>query len=459
MSLTTKSEKISLAAACLLPLIILGSILILRPFWGLMDDVTNVFHMMPIMAKTGVLHHAWVYGVGDIAWGMFRPTYPPMVYLIYAPGMATAPWVTFFWNAILVCALIYFYASVLSRVLRLPLVPLLLVCGAFFYGHDLLQHPSLQEKLVLLAGAGLTWHCWNRPRWRTLPFWLVAFLWISFGAAAKASFAIHYCVAIMAFVGAQSTLLKQGNKRAWLEIAAIGLIGLVMVAAFAYISSRGSYTRQYDGGKVIPHLKSMHGVLFLVPIGAWMLAAAFRWKEIWARPEQLLTLTGACAYLAVFLPWGIGGYIQSVITPVYAAMLIQLCLWYFGRLPKALWLLPLAAFALAITTYRSVVNFGRLHDLGTMVARAGEIKASGTEQLWAPCSEGSLSMDRFFTEAQAGISVKEWLPGMPVKGRTFLFDQAMCTFPGREVSPVGCEQPEILLTSSFSRSYRVVRCN
>ncbi|MGZ3713284.1 MAG: hypothetical protein ACXVBE_16080, partial [Bdellovibrionota bacterium] len=361
-------------------------------------------------------------------------------------------------NALIVLAVVYFYARVLSRILRLPLAPILLASAAFFYGHDLLQHPSLQEKLLLLAGAGLTWHCWSRERWHAWSFWPVAILWILFGACVKASFAIHYCVGFMAFVGANADSLKRREVRAWAETILLAGIGVAMVLIFAYISRHGGYTSQYSSSKVIPNLLSMHGPLFLIPIGAALAWCSWHWRETWAQPEVLIPVTGVSAYLALFLPWGIGGYVQSVITPLYGALLVQLCFWYLGKLPERIWLLPLAALALTVTSYRSFVNFGRLHDIGAIVAHAGDLERMGATEIWMPCNEGSLSMDRFFHETGNRISVKEQLPPMPTKGKVLIYDLAMCTLPNRVPLAADCPNPEMIYPGSFAKSYRVLRC-
>jgi hypothetical protein len=451
-------QRLPTICAWLLPAIIFFCIFYLHPHWGLMDDVTNVFYMVPLMNKVGIFHHAVAYGIGDISWGMFRPTYPPMVYLVYAPGMSTAAWVTFAWNALLVCGVIFFYAFVLSRILSLPLAPILLASGAFFYGHDLLQHPSLQEKMVLLAGAGFTWHCWTRDRWKTPAFWAVAILWIVFGASVKASFAIHYCVAFMAFVGASAAGLKARELRTWIETILLAAIGVAMVLVFAYLSRQGSYTSQYSGSKVIPNLLTMHGPFFLIPILAVLGWCAWNWRNTWAHPEVLVPVTGVSAFLALFLPWGIGGYVQSVITPLYGAMTVQLCIWYLKKIPSAVWLVPLALLSIAVTSYRSFVNFGRLHDIGNIVAHAAEFEQKGISEIWMPCNEGSLSMDRFFHEIGSKLTVKEQLPGMPTKGKVMLYDQSMCTVPDRLPLPLDCPNPQMILPGSFPKSYRVLSC-
>lgn len=460
MKLTILLEKyIPRICAWLIPVVVLLSIFILRPHWGLMDDVTNLFYMVPRMRETGIFRFGWIYGVGDLGWGMFRPTYPPMVYLIYVPGMSTASWVTFAWNALIVFSVIWLYSIVLARILKISIFPILLGSAAFFYGHDLLQHPSLQEKMILLAGAGLTWHCWNRERWKAWSFWIVALAWIFFGACVKASFAIHYCVAFMAYLAAMAPGLKKGESRAWVESFLLMALGIGMVLAFAYISSHGGYTRQYSAGKIIPNLLSVHGALFLVPILAALVWIAANWSTVWESPELLMPLAGVSAFLVLFLPWGIQGYVQSVITPLYAALIVQLGFWYLKKIPAGIWLSLLAIFAVMVSSYRSYINFGRLHDIGAIVANAAGLERAGATELWMPCNEGSLSMDRFFHESGSAITVKEQMPNMSARGKVLLYDQAMCPLPGRTALPADCLNPESIQPGLFPKSYQVLRCH
>lgn len=454
----TMADRFARVIAWAIPFVILGMILWLRPGWGLMDDVTNVFTMVPKMREQGSFQFGWVYAMGDIHWGMFRPLYPPMVHLIYFPGMATTPWVSFAWNALLVCVLAGMFAWVLARILKLSTATIVLAMGAFFYGHDLFQHLSLQEKHVMLAGLACIWLFWNRPRLSAAVFWPLALVCFVFGACAKASFAIHYSVAVWAFVATNAEELRRGKPRAWLETSLVLASLVILVLVFAYISRQGSYTAAYSSSKIIPNLLSAHGPFLLLPVVAALAWALLHWREVWARPELLLPAIGVSAYLAIFLPWGIGGYVQSLVTPFYAALIIQLGVWYLGALPRAVWLVPLAVLSLAVTTYRSFANFGRLGDVHRIVAAGPQLEARGVSNLWMPCNEGSLSMDRFFREAGSKITVSEQLPSMPAKGKILLYDQSMCPLPARAVLPVDCGENEILFPGSFAKSYRVLRC-
>jgi hypothetical protein len=287
---------------------------------------------------------------------------------------------------------------------------------------------------------------------------MVALAWIAFGACVKASFAIHYCVAFMAFVGGSAELLKRKNTRAWAEAVVLAVIGLAMVLVFAYISKHGGYTSHYSSRNILPNIKTIHGPFLLLPVLAALGWCAWHRRETWARPEILLPAVGVSAFVTLFASWGIGGYVQSVITPLYAALVVQLGAWYLPKASRSAWVTVLVLLGLSVTAYRSYANFGRLHDIGAIVAHAAELEQKGATDLWMPCQEGALSMERFFREAGSKVSVKEISPLGPTQGKTLLYDQSMCPFAGRVAVPADCAQPEMILPGLFPKSYHVLRC-
>ena len=444
--------------AALLATIVLGAITWLRPHWGMMDDASNIFSMVPSVQREGLFARAWSYGVADLGWGMFRPTYPPMAYLIYLPGMFTAPWVTFFWNALIVIALVWLYARVLAEVLRMPFYPLVFACAASFYAHDLLQHPSLQEKMILLSGACLTWLFWRRPQLPAWKFWPAALLVVAFGTCVKASFVIHYSAAWLALVGAYRAQLQRGQARAWAESLFFLALLFVVTGIFAYISKQGGYTQRYSFANVVPNLRSLDAIYFGAPL---LLAGVFlarRWREVWTRPEILLPFVGVLAFLVVMLPWGIRGYIHAIIFPIHAALLVQLCLWCLAFLPEESWAVALAVLALFVTAYRSTVNFGRLGDIGEFLSSVPAFAEGLPVEVWMPSEEGSLSLQGFAEARKLPLQVHRMGLSEDPSGKAIFFDQAMAPFPGRPALPPNCQEPKEIWRGKWKGGYRLVKC-
>lgn len=446
--------------ALLLPFLIFGLIAWLRPFWGPMDDSVHVLEFVPRLLREGVIPVSKAYALNDLRWGMFRPLYPGMAVLIYWPGMQLGPWASYLWNALLVFAIVGGYCSLLARILRLPVSLVLLACASFFYSWDLLQHLSLQEKMVLTFGALLVWLAWKRTSFRGFVFWPL-FLGVALlGFSSKASIVIHFSAAIVAFVGSQSARLKRGDKITWAELLFLFGLLFLQVLAFRWIGQGGSYTKQYDFAKVMPNLFSGQGAMLVVPVLATALMLWLRRREVFASPALLVPVAGVCAFLGLFLPWGIQAYVQTVMAPFFAAMLVQLAFFWLRAFPRVAWVAPLCLFALGVTSYRGLTMFGRLSDLGAVTELGpGLYDQVGIRELWMPCEEGSGAMQQFWKASGAPTPEVKFLKGNEGPGtRWLLFDRALCPLPGRAEAPEGCHV-SLHWAGKWPKSYRLVRAD
>ncbi len=444
-----------------LPVIILGFILVLRPFWGLMDDASNVHWLIPRALNEGLASFAITYGKGDLAWGMFRPTYPLMAWLVYWPGMNLgAPWLTFVWNALIAFGGIYLWARVLSGILKIPLPLLLLANGAFFYGHDLFLHPSLQEKMLLPVGATTLWLAWNRDRISSPLFWSLFALVVGLGASVKASYFIHYCVAVAGFVAVKWEPLRARNRGAWVEAGVWFLVLVLLLGFFGWISSHGGYTSRYSYSDIFPNLRSFAGAYLLIPMAVATGFFLVDGRNVWLRPEVLLPLIGVAAFVVIMGPWGIQGYIQIAAMPFFAALSVQVAQKILPGKWEPLLIGGFILLSLTVTVYRSWANFTRLSDLGRAVTAAETWKASGVQEIWMPCEEGSLSMQRFFDHRGGRLpKVQRMKPEESATGKVIFFDQALCILPGKASVPSGCSVVEKIWDGAWTRSFRLQRCN
>lgn len=438
----------------LVPALALGFIAWLRPFWGPMDDSGHVQETVPLVLRDGLVLYSHRYALNDLSWGMFRPLYPAMAALVYLPGIWLGPTASYLWNAVLVFAIIGLYCRLLARMLRLPVAPVVLACASFFYAWDLLQHLSLQEKLVLTFGGLQVWLAWNRGRMSSVAFWPLFLLATLLGFGSKASIVIHFSVAIVAFAGARAALLRAG--KGWIELAVLVLLLVAQVFLFAKISAGGSYTKQYDFAKVIPNLLSLQGMMLWLPLGLAFLVLALRRREVLERPELLVPVAGVSAFLALFLPWGVQAYVQSVMAPLFATMLVQLITLLAKPFPRALWLFPLAVLALGVTSYRGLTMFGRLSDLGMITKMGPYFYKQGIREIWMPCEEGSGAMRQFWETNGEPTPEVLFLRGNEGPGtRWLIYDRALCPLPGRAEAPEGCAV-DVAWQGRWPKSYRLV---
>lgn len=451
------SSRFPRLVLAVITLLVLGGVLVFRPFWGLMDDASHVFSLVPALEKEGILAGAWHYARNDLGWGMFRPTYPLMVYPLYKPGMLGGPVVTFFLNALFALAAAAGVVHVLAKILPVRRDWALVALAAFFYEYDLLQHPSLQEKLILLFGASLLRLAWGPTVVNRFVHALLFVLVFLLGVGAKASFMIYVSMALWAYFSRRrGSLFARGALMAWVKLALFAFLAAGALVSFAVIAKNGQYTHQFDLAKAPGNLASPAGVMFLLPLALFLAQTAWDPREVWRQPERLTAFLGVLAFLAIFLPWGIQAYVQSVIGPVYVCLCLQVADGLFKRVPRLAWELPLALLALATAAYRVPTMFLRLHDIGRAVASAGEWEKSGVTEIFMPCAEGAESMQWYLREmGHSSIQVRRFA-GV-ANGQAVFYDLALCPLPGRARAIPGCEAQENLFTGSLEKSFRLSR--
>lgn len=432
--------------------VIVASIAAFSPFWGLMDDAYLALELVPRLAEAGIWEGVREFVAKDIHWGMFRPLYPLMAYVLYFPGIVIAPWATFALNALFSILLLAWASRIFSRFLRISWVECLLFNAAFYYQYDLLQHPSLQEKLVLFCGL-LFLACVSRPSWR---WWFASLLALAMGFSAKASFAIFFAAGYFVLSAREWPGLRAGRADAWARVVSVVALGGLGIFLLARIATGGMYTAaNYDPRNILSTLLSAKAAILWGPLlfAAWMF-----WRQRAAmRPEAFVPSAGVFFFLLLFLPWGLSGYLLSLVGPLYAAMCCQLARYYFGsdRL-RPVMLAAVGVFAVAICSYRVPTMFLRLHDLGKIVSGWNEVVPPG-ERVFMPCLEGAESMEKFVRQAGAGAARVSYQAGMPAgQGALWLFDGSMCGLPSRAMEIPGCAQ-EPLYRSPWSRGYRLVR--
>lgn len=173
---------------------VLGGLVWQRPFFGLMDD-HRFLKYAAIFHDSGFWPNAWEYFKSDLAWGMFRPTLPFMLYGLYWTTGET-PLVLFTLNFFLSFAALLGLAGALEAVMRhrsrildgcsreQVVAATLLGALLFPWTHDLFLHPSLQEKVVMLAGAlNLYWFGIRAERTTGMRFFATAAALLSVGSS------------------------------------------------------------------------------------------------------------------------------------------------------------------------------------------------------------------------------------------------------------------------------------
>lgn len=371
-------------------LLLVGSILVFHPHYGLMDDLA-LLGQAAISKQIGYFHSLVDFLQGDYRWGMFRLWYMMSVPLLYGIG-GLNPSVLFLLNGAWVWAILACLSVVLARWIRgresMVLAPwILLGALAFPWTHDLFIHPSLQEKWVHLFTAAALFWMGSRPAITLppVPFAFATALVLAAGFLSKGQFLA--VTPALAFV----IWLRSPNRRegAW---RAGTVLGLSLLAAFilSRIAAQGVYTSGYSPWKAIAHLGNPY---------LWMLLAVAAGAAISARldrapgrlvPEMILVASGF-----LLLPWRLGGYLLSFMGPFVGASLVAILLGFRGRTRTA-GFMGLAVISLLVCGYREITYFSRLGDLGAILS-SPELKALDRPglRLRLPCVEGGYTFGNF----------------------------------------------------------------
>ena len=433
--------------------IILFQIVATQPFFGLMDDATNLNWIVPDIKNNGLISFIIKYQKQDFVWGMFRPLYPPMVYFLYSIGTNFGPIIFFLLNAVIVFFILFLNAKVLGKFSKINHWYIFILTFAYPYTYDLFQHPSLQEKLVHLFGALLLYLSFeNTFSLRRKAIWFTTVL--TLGISSKASFIFYIGLSFVAFAANLRQKFNQKN----IVNALYCCILLVFASAFLiHVTRSGGYTSHYNLQKIPGNLFSKHGLFFslLIILG---LISVVRWRKILSNTEELIPWCGVSGFFILYLPWGLYGYLLSLAAPFIATLVLQIL--QKTMQSKNAWLFPILTLSLLMALWRPYVIFMRLHDIRDIITHADELKEKGVEKIFMSCPEGSESMNAYFSKfTKSGIHV-EHLDVIQTPPRfSMLYDSSMCTFTVPKAWQERCEQ-SFLKQSKYRGGYQLLhfRC-
>ena len=299
---------------------------------------------------------------------------------------------------LLFCGRMFYYAMPLPRWEIRWFVPAFTLSTLCLYRwHDQFLQASLQEKLVLAAGALAIWLIHTTERRASLSSHLrdsaaiIAALLL--GMATKAQF-------LMFLPGLFLMLLAKDARSSSWKLFKLGLFICVSLAGMIFIkwvASQGIYTaNSYSLARVPTSLWNRTTLLMIaVALGSILFEARRAHKSGLGWPglfRAAVPGTILLAFLTIMAPWGLGdSYIISPATPIVALCVLSA----FQSWPERKTMLPLvfvAVFALALTGYRCYRGMGRWSDLRKLIF-SDELRAYAHAQppvtLFMSCMEGS----------------------------------------------------------------------
>lgn len=397
-------DRIALACAALLPILVFALIFYYRPFWGLMDDAVNI-GMARTMKEQGFLTVWWSESMSDLFGnGRLRFLYPAMIGLLYAPAGANSL-VTFSANALLVCASFVFLAFVYARsaasIYRTRshfafALSFFLFCFAYPWTQYLFLAPSVQEKLVLLFSGIVVAALYMSRNAKNDLLWLAS-LALPLLLALNTKEQIVLFFPLFLAIQFQAGRPDKRGKRLFLLL----LLLLASTALLWWAGKHGSYKARYGLESALVNLRKSKSVWLFLGLGFMAELAAL--QEHLRRTRDLPRFLHASTYPAglvlfvlIMLPWGMGFYLNAA-----ALIFCFFCLYGIAQaaLPQG-WLEAYAKVFLIPAALLGVAGmapgFSAYGDLGRLLS-SGELKVAAENQreLNIPCQEGAERIQQY----------------------------------------------------------------
>jgi len=407
------------AAGIGLPLlVVLGAILVLKPYYGIVDDaILLAYAHLPLSG----FPDAWVDRVRyDVSsWGMVRPFYWALAYGEYSAG-SESPTALYVLNWAVTGAVLAFAGYAIALALRVPrnrLGMFLAVYGAavfiFPWTLDLFAFASYQEKWVILAAAlGLLWFAEPHERMPAWQWYTVSALVVGLGSLTKAQFVVFlpaFCLLLLDH--------RRERRASWARVVAVTAMGIVAAVALRAVAARGDYTAGYGLSNVPDQLGSKYLWLVSAFALAWTVYAVTRREDLL---RGLIPTAVYLAFVVVFAQWP-GGFLwpligfvvagafalavsrlrsQALATTAVVAGLVWACTWIVVRTDEL---------------YSSLTSIGEF----ARSVPARTLAANGTP-VYISCEEGSAAIAGYVRSEQGlplSVRPRSASPWSSAKGR------------------------------------------
>ena len=382
-------------------LAVLVAILIIEPYYGVVDDATLLSYVSRV-GDSGFFS-VWADSVrGDIGdWGMVRPFYWALAYLEYRAGAegATALYVV---NWAALGAILAFAGYALARAFRVTSGSLGLFLGlygaaVFVYPWtlDLFAFASYQEKWVILAAA--ICFLWFAEQRRSVPeagWYVISVGVVTLGSLTKAQFLVFVPAFLLLTADAQ-----RRHPRRWLRVGVVTLTGVAAAVALRIVAAQGEYTQGYGLGNIPDQIGDPYLLLPATFILAWTVYAFARRRRGTLLRDLVPTVTFA-SFVAVFAQWP-GGFLYSVIGFVFAGAFALAVVRVERQVVAAVALVAAVVWACTWIWVRTDELYSSLASIGEFARSdaARTLAVDGTP-LYVSCEEGSGAIASYVGRAQ-----------------------------------------------------------
>lgn len=381
---------------------VLVAILVLDPFYGIVDDGALLGYVGQVDA--GSFPAAWWERVrSDVGqWGMVRPFYWAIAYVQYRSASGS-PTVLYVANWAALGAILALAGVALARAFRVPRPsrPLFLgVYGAAVFVYpwtlDLFAFASYQEKWVVLAAAlGLLWFAERREQLPPAAWYGTSAAVVALGSLTKAQFLVFLPALLLLVADAQ-----RGPAR-WRRVVAVAAMGAAAALALRVVAAHGDYTQGFGLHNVPTQLRDRYVWLLAALVLAWTAyAVSLRRRTCGSLWRDLIPTVTFAAFVAVFAQWP-GGFLYSVIGFVLAGGFALAVTRLERRALATGALVATIAVACGWIAVRTDALYSSLASIGEFVRspEARALAAAGAP-VYISCEEGSSAISGYVRREQ-----------------------------------------------------------
>jgi len=419
----SRKNKFYIALALTLPLLCLAMLFYFRPFWGLMDDSTNLT-IVDSMNKEGVLPVWWKLSTTDLfSHGRLRGLYFATIALIYLPAGASSV-TAFTLNIIFLSAIFFFAAAAFWHSARAAfdlktrhafLLAFVSLSFAYPWTVYAIRAPSVQEKIVLLFAALTLWVQYRCDRNSLLIWAACTSLALAVSVNTKETIALFFPI----FLAAQLELdsARRNYRRTMLLL--VFLLALTLMIKWA--GTHGTYKAAYGMDRALQTLRQSKSLyLFLALAFGAGLASLLDFASHKNFPRFAVAASfpiGLLLFLVLMIPWGLGGYLNCSATVFVVMCLIGISnflgrrIAFFRALSPRMYLGAAYLAAVTVLFIRLRPDYSAYADLrNVLFSPQIDAVADQGKTLWMPCNEGAGTVEHYLQRFR-GLRLITRMPG------------------------------------------------
>lgn len=426
-----------LAAAILLTIAVF---LAFPPFFGFMDDLTYVRTAQGIQAEGLFAYMSHWLPADYSASGRFRPFLPIMAWAFYGPfGLHYLP--LHIVNGIFNLLLLALFAWAYLRVWRL-VYPEQIKCVvsfaalfflaelAFPWSHLMIALPALQEKIIFLAAlaALLGFTSQRVASWPWLARVPLLAALVALGTFTRESFILFYPPLLAA------SWAKENRKRFPTETAVYLLVMLALIGLVWWLGRGNAYKSKFSLETLSLTIQNSRSIWIFLGLALLSLGVSLKGsRTIFQGLARAFPAASLAGFVLLMAPWGVGGYLNTVAAPLFAACALTLAPLLPAAARRNSALHAFAALVLLLFAAELAIDATTKQDVKKALESAAMKDIATSNILYAPCDEGADHLRAYATKF-FGYKLQVEVPPLLPELRTKLAGAPSYWFVGKHLS-------------------------